>query len=260
MSKRRLSIILLAMAFATTGSAAAYASPAGQFGYPHPNMAAPDASLRLEVKPKQAEVYVDGYYAGVVDDFDGAFQRLRLPIGEHEVVIYLDGYRAIHKKLYLTPDVTIHIKEDMAKLEAGEEPEGRPQPVAPPPGSSNPPPPSQAPQRSGRGGGHRGGQSQPPPTTSSQPPQSGNQGQGAVPAGGRLELRVTPADADFLIDGESWHGPREQDRVMVDLPEGHHTIEIRKAGYRTFLTDIEIRRGMTTPVQVELRAQDTGGL
>ena len=29
-----------------------------------------EASLRLEVKPKDAQVYIDGYYAGVVDDFD----------------------------------------------------------------------------------------------------------------------------------------------------------------------------------------------
>ena len=34
-------------------------------------------SGRLQVKPRNAEVYVDGYYAGTVDDFDGALQRRR---------------------------------------------------------------------------------------------------------------------------------------------------------------------------------------
>jgi hypothetical protein len=43
----------------------------------------PGAAIRIEVKPKQAEVYVDGYYAGIVDDFDGTFQRLRIEPGEH---------------------------------------------------------------------------------------------------------------------------------------------------------------------------------
>ena len=28
-------------------------------------------SLRIEVKPREAQVYVDGYFAGLVDDFDG---------------------------------------------------------------------------------------------------------------------------------------------------------------------------------------------
>jgi hypothetical protein len=35
-------------------------------------------ALRLRVTPKQAEVFVDGYYVGIVDDFDGIFQRLHL--------------------------------------------------------------------------------------------------------------------------------------------------------------------------------------
>ena len=51
------------------------------------------ASARLEVKPRDAQVFVDGYYVGVVDQFDGVFQRLDLPTGEHEVVVYLPGYR-----------------------------------------------------------------------------------------------------------------------------------------------------------------------
>ena len=38
-------------------------------------------SLRLKIKPRDAEVYVDDYYVGVVDSFDGVFQRLRLEGG-----------------------------------------------------------------------------------------------------------------------------------------------------------------------------------
>src|SRR6516225_7972489 len=32
------------------------------------------ASVRLDVSPKESEVYVDRYFAGIVDDFDGIFQ------------------------------------------------------------------------------------------------------------------------------------------------------------------------------------------
>jgi len=37
------------------------------------------------------------------------------------------------------------------------------------------------------------------------------------------------------------------------LPEGRHTIEIRRQGYRTYITDVDIKRGETTPLDVSLR-------
>ena len=49
--------------------------------------------LRLKVKPREAEVYVDGFYVGLVDHFDGVFQRLRLPEGAHRVEIRHPGFR-----------------------------------------------------------------------------------------------------------------------------------------------------------------------
>jgi hypothetical protein len=51
--------------------------------------------LRLRVSPRSAEVYVDGYFAGKVDDFDGAFQRLKLPPGPHRVDVQADGYETL---------------------------------------------------------------------------------------------------------------------------------------------------------------------
>ena len=49
-------------------------------------------SLRLEVEPKDAQVFVDGYYAGIVDEFDGHFQHLDLIPGSHHVEILRPGY------------------------------------------------------------------------------------------------------------------------------------------------------------------------
>jgi signal transduction histidine kinase len=39
------------------------------------------ASVRLEITPRSAQVFIDGYVAGTVDDFDGIYQRLRLRAG-----------------------------------------------------------------------------------------------------------------------------------------------------------------------------------
>jgi len=48
--------------------------------------------LRLKVKPEQAEVFVDGYFVGLVDQFDGVFQRLHIEPGAHRIEFRADGY------------------------------------------------------------------------------------------------------------------------------------------------------------------------
>ena len=54
-----------------------------------------EGSLRLKVKPKEAEVYVDGYYVGIVDDFNGTFQKLHLDTGAHRMEIRAPGYEPL---------------------------------------------------------------------------------------------------------------------------------------------------------------------
>jgi hypothetical protein len=48
--------------------------------------------VRLQVSPRHAEVFVGGHYVGLVDDFDGTFQRLKLEDGVYEIVIEAPGY------------------------------------------------------------------------------------------------------------------------------------------------------------------------
>ena len=43
------------------------------------------------------------YYAGIVDDFDGFFQRLTLPPGQHDITLYLEGYRTIDRRSISRP-------------------------------------------------------------------------------------------------------------------------------------------------------------
>ena len=76
--------------------------------------------VRIEVDPKGSrediQVYVDEGHAGVVDDFDGFFQRLSLPLGKHEIEIRLDGYKTIRQSIFVSPGRTIHIRERMEPL------------------------------------------------------------------------------------------------------------------------------------------------
>jgi len=231
-----------------------YGYPFGPYPYPYPYpyYFDPGSSVRVEVKPKQAEVYVDGYYAGVVDDFDGVFQRLPVYPGEHEIELYLDGYHPVKQRVYTSAGRTFKLKYEMAKLAPGEQAEPRPQ-------SPNPPPTPQsgAPSPTPRG---PAGRRTPPP----QAPQPGQPGAPGAPgvqrpdasSYGSISIRVQPDDAEIFVDGEPWRGAPSQDRLVIQVPEGRHTIEIRKAGFRNYITDVEVRRGDTTTLNVSLRSQD----
>jgi len=221
--------------------------PYGPFGYPGYRLAPPEASIRLDVKPSDAEVFVDGYYAGIVDDFDGAFQRLHVAPGEHEIELYLNGFRTVRQRLYLTANNTFKVKYTMEHLGPGEQPEPRPQPVNPPPSD-----PQAVPQRAPMGRRPQPGPPGAPPAPPPAPPARG----GEPSAYGTLAIRVQPVDAEILIDGEAWHSPEARERVMVDLAEGPHTIEIRRPGFRSYVTQVQVRRGETTPVNVSLRSQE----
>src|SRR6188508_2288670 len=86
----------------------------------------PVASLRLQVTPRGAEVFIDASYAGTVDDFDGSFERLRLYPGEHTVEIFLPGHRPLTEKIYLQPGKTFTMRAALEPLAPGE-----PMPVRP---------------------------------------------------------------------------------------------------------------------------------
>ncbi|HLG54274.1 MAG TPA: hypothetical protein VI485_03020 [Vicinamibacterales bacterium] len=60
------------------------------YGYPGSITAAPGQAfgrLRIDDAPADAQVFVDGYYAGIVDDFDGVRQYLTLEAGPHQIEI-----------------------------------------------------------------------------------------------------------------------------------------------------------------------------
>jgi PEGA domain len=64
--------------------------------------------VRIQGAPRNAEVYVDGNYAGVVDDYDGVFQRLDLEPGSHEIEIRSNG-RPLTYDVNVTPGQTVTI-------------------------------------------------------------------------------------------------------------------------------------------------------
>jgi hypothetical protein len=225
------------------------------FGYPYyqfpvygPGRYDMSGSVRVRVSPREAEVFVDGYFAGNVDDFDGVFQRLNIEPGEHEVEIHLDGYRALRQRFYLQPGKSFNIKHTMERLAPGE-------PASPRPTGTPLTGPGRSPDRS------RVGPIPPASPWPDDPPRgaAADRGRVTAPGGaasfGSLSLRAQPADAEVLIDGEAWNGTRDDDRLVIQLGAGTHHLEIRKDGYRSYLTDISIVVGQAKTLNVALTKQ-----
>jgi hypothetical protein len=72
-------------------------------------------SLRLKVKPGHAQVYVDGYYVGVVDSFDGVFQRLSLDAGAHRIEIKAEGFETVQFEVNVRPGETVTYKGELLR-------------------------------------------------------------------------------------------------------------------------------------------------
>jgi carboxypeptidase family protein len=99
-----------------------YVGPAGfgvgfGYGYPgypyyggyaaYPGYAATYGGVRIAVAQRNAEVYVDGYYAGIVNDFDGSFQQVNLEPGPHRIEVRAQGFAPASFDVQVTPGRTV---------------------------------------------------------------------------------------------------------------------------------------------------------
>ncbi len=69
--------------------------------------------VRLKVNEKDAEVYVDGYYAGIIDDFDGLWQQLRLDDGGYHIEIRKPGMSTLTLDVRVQPGRTTTYRGQM---------------------------------------------------------------------------------------------------------------------------------------------------
>lgn len=216
------------------------------------------ASARLEVKPRDAQVFVDGHLVGLVDQFDGVFQRLDLPTGDHEVAVYLPGYHTYTQRTLFRPGQGYHFKAILEPLPAGTAAEPAPQPAA----------------RTNRGGDPYAEPREPgdpqeprPPRDPRDPreprepgrtvpmPDRPSDRRGGAPESrdfGTLNVRVQPADAVVVIDGERWDSPEGGSRLIVQLVGGSHRIEVRKDGFKPYTTTVQIRAGESQSLNISL--------
>jgi hypothetical protein len=71
--------------------------------------------LRLQVFPRNAQVFVDGYYAGTVDDFDGTFQALKLEAGPYQIRISAPGFEDLMFDVRINPGQKINYRGELRR-------------------------------------------------------------------------------------------------------------------------------------------------
>lgn len=201
-----------------------YYPPAWYYSPVYPTLGA----LDLNVKPKRAEVYVDGYWVGPVSAFDGYPGYLWLEKGTHDLVIYLEGYATFHQVVEVRPGVVIRLRERML---AG---------VATPPEEIVPPPPRAAEQ------------SEPSEAAAPSPAPGPAVSLGTEP--GRLHLTVEPQDASVYLDGRFLGTGQELVGLRAGLMvnPGSHRVSVVRPSYAAEELEIEVVAGKDLDLAIHL--------
>jgi hypothetical protein len=71
--------------------------------------------VRLRVEPRDAQVFVEGYFVGTVDDFDSG-RGLPLESGPQDIEIRADGYEPLQLQVRILPNETITYEGDLTPV------------------------------------------------------------------------------------------------------------------------------------------------
>jgi len=90
-----------------------------------------------------------------------------------------------------------------------------------------------------------------------QPPYDDQQPAGPARSGvqsdfATLSLRVSPANAEILIDGQPWDHANADSRFSIDLGAGRHQLEIRSEGFGSYVRTVDLARGQTVTLNIAL--------
>jgi PEGA domain len=122
------------------------------------------ATVKIEVNPNRAAVFVDGQFVGHVGEFEGAGRGMLVAPGAHRIRVALPGYQTFETEINALANQKVEVKTELVKGDAVVadpmlKPDGNDR-IAPPPDQATPvaaPPPDRA--------------TPPPPPDRANPPQ-----------------------------------------------------------------------------------------
>ena len=83
--------------------------------YEPPLEGAPVGGVQLDIDPRRAQVFVDGSYVGLVEEFSGYFHHLELPAGRHDISIVATGYEPLSFHVIVSPGATLTQRGALAR-------------------------------------------------------------------------------------------------------------------------------------------------
>jgi hypothetical protein len=252
----------------------------GYYGYYGPGYervygpAAQWATIDTDVSPEEAQVYLDGRYIGIADDFDGYPDYLYLKPGRYRIEFRLEGYETLTRQVEARPGMTLDFTDKLHKI-AGARQYGsyerpkqqgevlryygkrRGSAAAIDPSSQPPESSVSAPE---------GDEDQAPPVETRAPArrpsrdQYGERGEwrdsrsSRAEARTRLRLNVEPSDAAVYVDNR-FVGTAEEVNSLergVSVSPGKHTVTVSRPGFRDKTSDVTVEQGRTETLEISL--------
>jgi hypothetical protein len=72
--------------------------------------------LRFETQPELAQVYVDGFYVGIVEDYGLSGRALDLTVGAHRIELRAAGYETLAFDVTIAPNGVVRYRGDLRAL------------------------------------------------------------------------------------------------------------------------------------------------
>ncbi len=211
-------------------------------------------AVDLNVRPKKAEVYLDGELVGRAGKFDGFPGHLIVESGRYRIAFYHPGYETVIREVRVPAGVVVRLHLD---LEPGE---------AKPPGQffAEREPLERRPLRPrpdirdrDRDRDERWRDRAPGETTGERPAARDEPAALDVRGEpGRCRLAIYPADASVYLDGRFLGSGQEIGRLHSGLlvEPGEHKLEVARPGYATRSLDFTVEAG--GEVELEIRLEE----
>jgi hypothetical protein len=211
-------------------------------------------ALDLDLSPAKTQVYVNGQYMGIVDDFDGWPDYLWLPQGTYDVVFYLEGYKTIARQITVYPGNVLDLDD---KMEPG--PSTRPEDLAAKSHERRDQRLSEERERGRRYSDDQGDDEGWRDRVRRDRGSRHDDYRGRPPAGddsarGRLILDVQPEDASVYIDGRFVGTGSDLSMMRAGLPlaVGDHKLAIVRPGRQAQEKTFTVKAGEDVRLDVSL--------
>ena len=211
------------------------------------------AIVNTHIRPKDARIHLDSRFVGRARYLDGKPGYLYLEPGSYLLEIHLGGYRSVLIELEASAGCRYDLMHRLERVSGS-----RKEKKGDPPGKGEPfhrvfgpvPDPS---ERSAAGSGGTDSRLR------SAPRMAGDESPATPSPGGTLRFRIRPDTARVIIDGVFVATGHELHRMEGALATtaGRHRIEVTAPGFVDDSRFIDVVRGETLEVEIELSAEDT---